>query len=105
MGAAAATSLCLTLVRLLQVIELRFLHGILPWTRQSFIPLIGTGVLAALLVPWREGLGGNWGWLLPMALYFLACALLYFLTCFNEDDRTVWRALRGRLVGQGWGVR
>lgn len=100
MGAAAATTSCLTLVRLLQVVQIRLLYGTLPWTYKSLIPLLGIGGLAALVMPWREGPGGDWGWVLSMGIFMIACALLFFVTSFTDDDRTVWRALSGRVSGE-----
>ncbi len=103
MGAAAATSLCLALVRILQVVEIRWLYGILPFSRQSLVPLVGLGGLAFLVMPWREGHGGEWGWTLPLTGFLLASALLFLLTSFNDDDRAAWRALRARTGSVGGG--
>lgn len=98
-GAAAATSLCLILVRLLQVTQLRVLYGILPWSLKSLIPLVGISGLAALVYPMRAGVGGTWGWSVPFVLFMGASAALFFLTSIDEEDRAVWRSVRGRLGG------
>jgi len=101
MGAAAATTLCLILVRILQVTEIKILYGMLPWSRQSLIPLIGTSALAALIYPVRAGFTGSWGWLVPMGGFLIACGVLFAFTSVGEDDRAVWNALRGRLRSKG----
>jgi len=96
LGAAAATSLSVILVRALQVTEVRLLFGFLPWNRRSLTPLLGISTLALVGYTWRAGLGGDWGWLLPQALFLAASAALFLLTSVGEDERSVWAALRKR---------
>jgi hypothetical protein len=60
--------------------------------------LLGTSALAALFYPFRQSFGGEWGWLLPLALFGVACAALFLFKGISDDDRAVWRALRSRLA-------
>ena len=101
LGAAAATSICLATVRMLQVAELWLLFRIIPWDRRCLIPVLGILAIAGATYPFREGLTGKWGWLLPMSLFFIGCAVLFLLAGVGKEDREVWRAVRGRLGTRG----
>lgn len=103
LGAAAATSISLVLVRFLQVAQLRMFYGMLPWSLKSIYPIVGISALAALAYQSRAGFGGNWGWVLPFGVFLLACVVLFIATSLGEDDRTVLRALRGRFAGRSKG--
>ena len=95
-GAASATAFCMIFVRVLQIAQVKKLYGILPWTARSVIPLVGIAALALAASLFKAGFGGQWGWLLPLTAFILACGALFMLTGHGEDDRAVWRALRGR---------
>ncbi|MDG2122972.1 MAG: polysaccharide biosynthesis C-terminal domain-containing protein, partial [Verrucomicrobiales bacterium] len=97
LGAAAATSLSLATVRTLQVVELWFLHRMLPWSVKCLIPVLGISLLAGVTYPFRAGLAGQFGWLLPLALFLAGCTVLFLCAGVSEEDRNVWRALRQKL--------
>ncbi|MCP5023136.1 MAG: glycosyltransferase [bacterium] len=80
LGAAAATCICITLVRLLQVVQIRVLYNMYPWGPRSLTPVIGISLLAALIYPLRSGVPGSWGWLAPFGLFLIACAALFVIT-------------------------
>jgi O-antigen/teichoic acid export membrane protein len=96
LGAATATLVSLSGVKSLQVLEIWMMYRILPWNRKSLFPVLGIAALAAAAYPFRDGLAGPWGWLVPLALFGVACLVLFLRAGIGEEDREVWRAVRER---------
>lgn len=96
-GAAAATCLSLCGVNALRTAQVWHIYRMLPWSRASLPPLLGPFLLAAVLVPFRTGPEGNWGWLLPFGIYGVGCALLVYKFGLTAEDREVWNSLKGRI--------
>lgn len=96
-GAAIATTTSYILVRTLQAVQIWYIYGILAWNLKSLIPLIGISALAFAFYPLRGGLPFAWGWVFPMVLFLLVCFCLFLFKGLTEDDRTVWRAMTGKL--------
>ncbi len=86
LGAAAATGICITLIRLVQVIQIRVFYNMYPWGRRSLTPLIGISLIAALFYPLRGGFHGSWGWLVPFGLFLVSCAALFVVTGAGGPD-------------------
>ena len=103
LGAAAATTISLASVRMLQVVELWLMHRMLPFTTRSLIPVLSVSLLAALAYPLRKGLPAAGGWPLPLVVFLLCCAVVFLLAGVTPEDREVWRALRERLRRPGGG--
>lgn len=96
-GAAAATCVALVGVNMLRTSQVWHFHRILPWGRGSLPALLGPFLAAVVILPFRTGPEGAWGWVLPMGIYALACALLFFRFGVMGEDREVWKAMKGRL--------
>ena len=96
MGAAAATLVSITGVNALQVIQARVLLDLLPWDRKSLVPLLGIPVIGILMFPVRDGPGGPYGWLAPLAGFLAACIALYLIRGVGSEEREAWRAVAGR---------
>lgn len=99
-GAAAATCLALCGVNALRATQVWHIHRMLPWSKASLPALLGPFILAALLVPFRTGPEGDWGWLLPLGTYVVGCTFLVFRFGLTAEDRDVWNALKAK-VGMG----
>jgi O-antigen/teichoic acid export membrane protein len=99
-GAAAATCCCLLLSKTLQVIEVRIFYRMLPWDVRGLAGVAAPALVAAALFPFRDGLAGPWGWLLPLGVYVLAATAAYLALGIGEEDRAVWRAMRRRIAAR-----
>jgi O-antigen/teichoic acid export membrane protein len=97
MGAAWAIFASLAAVSFLQVIQVRVLFGLLPWDRNCLVPIGGIIVLALGFLPLRHGFGGPFGWLLPLALFAVACLGLFLAWGVRGEERAVWQAMRSRM--------
>ena len=97
LGAACATCVSLFAVNALQTFQVWFFYRMLPWDRRSLLPILGPAALAALAFPFRDGLGGSWGWVLPALLFSAACGILFLRFGFNEDDRSLVSSIRSRM--------
>ncbi|UCF68243.1 MAG: polysaccharide biosynthesis C-terminal domain-containing protein, partial [Acidobacteriota bacterium] len=97
LGAAAATCVSLGGIKILQVVQVGVLFRLLPWDRRSLVPIGGITALALGMAAFRDGLGGSWGWLVPLSTFIVACLALFLFWGVADDERDVWRAARGRL--------
>ena len=96
-GAAAATCISLIGVNCLRTAQVWRFHRILPWGRGSLPAILGPFLAAILLVPFRTGPEGAWGWVLPFGIYCAGCMALFLKFGVTEEDREVWKALKGKL--------
>ena len=101
LGAAAATCVSLSCVKVVQVVEIWILYRLLPWSPKSLVPLIGLAALGAVAYPLRQGIGGDWGWLVSFTGFCVTSLALYRVGGFGDEDREVWRAVRARLESRG----
>ncbi len=100
LGAAAASSVALLAIKLLQVTQVWTLFRMLPWNRKSLVPVVGIALLALAAFPLRHAVPGRWGWLVPAAAFGLACLALFLAIGVSADDRAVWRAVRSEVAGR-----
>lgn len=99
-GAAAATTTSLVLIRVAQLVQIRVIYGIQPWTRRSLVPLLGIGFLCAVAYPLRAGFGGPWGFVVPLGLFFLGAGGMFLASLHGPEDRLLVAGVRRRLP---WG--
>ncbi|MFT6041925.1 MAG: O-antigen/teichoic acid export membrane protein/GT2 family glycosyltransferase [Gammaproteobacteria bacterium] len=97
LGAAAATTTSLVLIRVAQLVQIRVIYGILPWTKRSLVPLLGIGLLCAIAYPLRTGFGGTWGFVLPLGLFFLGAGGMFLASLQGAEDRLLVDGVRRRL--------
>lgn len=98
-GAAAATALSLSSIRVLQTVQLRILRGVLPWEARTLLPMAAMFPLAGMAWFLRgagEHLLAGWGWLLGCALFAGACAGVFLVWGLHDEDRELWASLRSR---------
>jgi len=98
LGAAAATCATIALGKVLQVVEVRLYHGVLPWSTRGLLALPATGALAALAWALRAPLAHSVGVWVSAAGFGVACVLLYVLLGADEEERAALAALRRRWV-------
>ena len=97
LGAAAATTTSLVLIRVAQLVQVRVIYGILPWTRRSLVPVLGIGLLCAIGYPLRSGFGGAWGFVLPLVLFFVVAGSMFLASLHGPEDRLLVDGVRRRL--------
>jgi len=95
MGAATATCISVTLVNLVQTVEVWKIYRVHPFTSRSALVFLGTAALAGMTHLGRRGVGGEFGWLVSLGVFLLASVVLYGVIGATEDERALlWKRLR-----------
>ena len=103
-GASIATGASIVLVNTARLLEGRALLGILPFDRTSWKIALTASVLLGLAVVVRRlvGVPPDWYWsVVTLGAAYAVGALLTILLGVSDEDRMVWTAVVGRLLGKG----
>jgi O-antigen/teichoic acid export membrane protein len=99
LGAAAATFVSFSSVKILQVVEVGLVFRLLPWDRRSLLPIVGVGALAIGVASAGELGTGPGGWMLSLAAFGVASLGMFLLWGVGDEERAVGRALVDRFRG------
>jgi O-antigen/teichoic acid export membrane protein len=96
LGAAAGTLISVATINLLQTLQVWLLYRVQPYTWRSAAAMAWTVASGALAWQVRDGMGGAFGWTLPLALFLIAAGGFYLAVGVGEEERAFVRLLRAR---------
>jgi len=87
LGAACAATVARSLVRIALAAQVWWAFRIHPWSKDSLIALLSAGLVYALAQRFREGVGGEYGWLAAIAACATVWLALSVVFGLNPKDR------------------
>ena len=87
LGAACAATVARSLVRIALAAQVWWAFRIHPWSKDSLIALLGAGLVYALAQRFRDGVGGEYGWLAAIAACATVWLALSIVFGLNPKDR------------------